>query len=169
MAIRLLCAPVNSGGGSGRSKKRPSSAPAFWLALAGIGFLLLTQNWARAEIRLMRVPDGGIQPQAAIGKEGTIHLIYFKGDAFGGDVYYTRLASAADSWQDALKVNSLGETVVAAGTVRGAHLALGIDDAEHNREDLVTQLGSITEFELVDGALRLRLHNDVAHLRGLDG
>ena len=79
----------------------------------------------------MRVPDGGIQPQAAIGKEGTIHLIYFKGDAFGGDVYYTRLASAADSWQDALKVNSLGETVVAAGTVRGAHLALGIDDRVH--------------------------------------
>jgi len=48
-------------------------------------------------------------------------------------------------------------------------LALGIDDAEHNREDLVTQLGSITEFELVDGALRLLLHNDVAHLQGLDG
>jgi len=46
-------------------------------------------------------------------------------------------------------------------------LALGIDDAEHNREDLVTQLGSITEFELVDGALRLRRHNDVEHLRGL--
>ena len=47
-------------------------------------------------------------------------------------------------------------------------LALGIDDAEHNREDLVTHLGSITEFELVDGALHLRRHNDVEHLRGID-
>jgi broad specificity phosphatase PhoE len=70
------------------------------------------------------------------------------------------------------KAHSSGAVLVAThdSPVRVAlSLALGIDDAEHNREDLVTQLGSITEFELVDGALRLRLHNDVAHLRGLDG
>jgi broad specificity phosphatase PhoE len=47
-------------------------------------------------------------------------------------------------------------------------LALGIEDAEHNREDLVTQLASINEFELEDEVLTLRRHNDIDHLRGLD-
>ena len=74
-------------------------------------------------------------------------------------------------------VSDLGASHAAGAVLIATHdspvrmalsLALGIDDAEHNREDLVTQLGSITEFELFDGALRLRRHNDVEHLRGID-
>ena len=31
-------------------------------------------------VNTLRAPEGGIQPQAAVGREGTLHLIYFLGD-----------------------------------------------------------------------------------------
>ena len=123
----------------------------------------------------MRVPDAGIQPQAAAGKDGTIHLIYFKGDAFGGDVYYTNLTCEAESWKNPLRVNSLGETVVAAGTVRGAHLALGKDDRIHVA--WMSAKGGGTDGERAMYYTRMKLDgsgfepqkNVISHAYGLDG
>ena len=40
----------------------------------------------RPAVRLLRVPNGGIQPQAAVDGKGTIHLIYFKGEPGAGVV-----------------------------------------------------------------------------------
>jgi len=79
----------------------------------------------------MRVPDDGIQPQSAVGGDETINLIYFKGDPSGGDVYYANRSLEAEAWSSPVRVNSLPGSVVAAGSVRGAHLALGIDDRVH--------------------------------------
>src|SRR5438128_3886320 len=31
-------------------------------------------------VKLVRTPDDGLQPQAAVDRQGVIHLIYFKGD-----------------------------------------------------------------------------------------
>ena len=66
-----------------------------------------------------------------------------------------------------------GETVLAAthdSPVRvAASLALGLDDSQHTQERLRTQLASVTELS-VDGALMtLPVHNEVGHLRGIDG
>ncbi len=51
-----------------------------------------------------------------------------------------------------------------------ACLALGLDDSHHNQEGIRAPLASVTIVEANgDGSLGLRVHNDVAHLRGLDG
>jgi broad specificity phosphatase PhoE len=50
-----------------------------------------------------------------------------------------------------------------------ASLALGLDDAEHNRDSLKAPLASLTLFEVEDGRLKLIIHNDYSHLRGIDG
>lgn len=39
------------------------------------------------KVRVVRLPDGAIQPDAAIGSDGSAHLIYFKGDPMDGDAY----------------------------------------------------------------------------------
>src|SRR4051794_26075499 len=40
------------------------------------------------KVSLLHVPDKGIQPQVAVDGKGMIHLIYFKGEAGGGDIFY---------------------------------------------------------------------------------
>ena len=37
-------------------------------------------------IRLLRVPEGGLQPQMAIDERGLLHLVYYTGDAHQGDL-----------------------------------------------------------------------------------
>src|SRR5258706_3325280 len=43
-----------------------------------------------SRIKLVRTPDDGIQPQAAVDQQGVVHLIYYKGDSGGGDIFYVR-------------------------------------------------------------------------------
>src|ERR1700676_842000 len=39
-------------------------------------------------VTVLRVPHGGIQPQAAVDDKGILHLTYFLGDPSHGDLYY---------------------------------------------------------------------------------
>lgn len=71
------------------------------------------------------VPDGGIQAQAAIDARGTIHLLYYKGEAGSGDLYYVRRDAAQPTFSAPIRVNSQSGSAIAAGAVRGGHLALG--------------------------------------------
>ncbi len=48
-----------------------------------------------------------------------------------------------------------------------ASLALGLDDSQHNRHDLVTANASLSTFEIDQGVIKLRTHNDVEHLQGI--
>ena len=50
-----------------------------------------------------------------------------------------------------------------------ASLALDLDDAEHNRDDLRTKLASITIFEVNGAGIAMTVHNDTSHLKGIDG
>jgi hypothetical protein len=76
-------------------------------------------------LRLIRVPNGGIQPHVALDAQGTVHLIYFKGNAGGGDVYYVRSTDEGATFCEPIRVNSQPGSAVAAGTIRGAQLAVG--------------------------------------------
>ena len=82
-------------------------------------------------VTLLRTPDGGIQPQAAADSQGTVHLIYYKGEAAGGDLFYVRRAAGAESFSKPIQVNSVPGSAIAAGTIRGAQLALGRDARVH--------------------------------------
>src|SRR5687767_2934891 len=88
-------------------------------------FFLSCLTAAATEIKLERVPEGGVQPQVAVQADGTVHLVYLKGEPGGSDVRYTRRAPDDSTWQPAITVNSIPKSAVAAGTIRGAQLALG--------------------------------------------
>ena len=94
---------------------------------------------AAPRVRLIRTPDGGIQPQAVMDSHGTLHLIYFTGNANAGDVYYVRRESGKESFSNPLRVNSQPGSVIATGTIRGAHLAIGRGGRAH-----VSWMGSQT-------------------------
>jgi hypothetical protein len=90
---------------------------------------LASENEAAAQpgtVTLLRVPNGGIQPQALVDAKGTLHLIYFKGrDATAGDLFYVRREAKAERFSDPIRINSPPSRACATGSVRGGQIALG--------------------------------------------
>ena len=82
-------------------------------------------------VTLARVPDDGLQPQVAVDARGGVHLVYFKGEAANGDVFYTRLGADAATFVPALRVNSQQGSAIATGNIRGAHIAIGTNGRVH--------------------------------------
>ena len=90
--------------------------------------------WAdtvRPIVKTVRVPNGGIQPQLIVGKDGAIHMLYYKGEAGAGDIFYVKSDDSGQSFSEPQRVNSQLGSAIAAGTIRGAHLALGKHDRVH--------------------------------------
>ena len=75
-------------------------------------------------VELKRVPEGGIQPQTILDANGTVHLVYFKGDPSEGDLFYARSEDGI-AFSSPIRVNSVPGTAVAIGNIRGARLAVG--------------------------------------------
>ena len=98
---------------------------AFAVALAALPSGATAEPPKHRIVSTARVPDGGFQPQAAADAKGTIHLIYFTGEAMHGDVEYVRSGDGGETFSKPIRVNSQEGSVVATGTVRGAHMALG--------------------------------------------
>ena len=98
----------------------------------GLGLLLCsTFNGAGAEPILTRVPNGGIQPQALNESNGALHLIYYKGDAKAGDLYYMMRPAGAAAFSNPIQINSTRGSAIAIGTIRGAQFALGRENRVH--------------------------------------
>jgi hypothetical protein len=91
-----------------------------WL-LAGAG----QTGWAAARVTVLKTPNDGIQPQAVVDAKGTLHLIYFKGEAGAGDLFYVRRQAGKERFSDPIRVNSQPGSAVAVGTIRGGQIALG--------------------------------------------
>lgn len=83
------------------------------------------------EVLFERVPEGGVQPQVAATSDGTLHLVYLKGDPRGGDVRHVMKKKGASGWSAPATLNSTPATAVAAGTIRGAQIAVGRNDSLH--------------------------------------
>ncbi len=82
-------------------------------------------------VKLLRVPNNGLQPQAVVDERGALHLIYFVGEPGGGDIYYLRRDAGKTEFTTPLRVNSAPGSAVATGTIRGAHLAVGKNGRVH--------------------------------------
>ncbi len=82
-------------------------------------------------VKLLRVPNNGLQPQAVMDERGVLHLIYFAGEPGGGDIYYVSRAAGRAEFTTPLRVNSKPSSAVATGTIRGAHLAVGKNGRVH--------------------------------------
>lgn len=87
--------------------------------------LTLSVDAGTNAVRLIRTPHGGIQPQALVDAKGNVHLIYFKGEAKAGDIFYVRQQAGRGAFSEPLRVNSEPASAMAVGTIRGAQLAVG--------------------------------------------
>jgi hypothetical protein len=87
--------------------------------------LMCLPTWvvAAPKVEISKLPAGALQPQVAVDSVGGVHVIYFKGQPSGGDLYYIRRKSGEDS--KAIRVNERPGSAMAIGTIRGAHLAVG--------------------------------------------
>jgi hypothetical protein len=101
------------------------------LLIAAFGLLVsFLPALAAPAVTVQRVPGGGIQPQAVTGADGTTHLIYLVGKPEAADVFYVRIGR--DGKQSApIQVNQKRGVVIATGTIRGAHLAVGKQGRAH--------------------------------------
>jgi len=83
------------------------------------------------DVKLVRVPDRGIQPQAAVDPEGTLHLIYLGDEPGKANVYYVRKPVGSERFSKRIQVNSQSGSAIAIGSIRGAHLAVGRANRVH--------------------------------------
>src|ERR1700730_13221449 len=65
-----------------------------------------SSSTAIPHITLLRTPDGGIQPQAVLDRDGVLHMIYFKGDASAGDIEYVQRQPSTREFSRPSRVNS---------------------------------------------------------------
>jgi hypothetical protein len=95
------------------------------LTLANLGsFPVGHTASAVTDVTVLRLPDSGIQPQVAVDANGDVDVLYFKGDAAHGDLFYARVDSQGRLSRP-LQVNSRPGSATATGTMRGGHLAIG--------------------------------------------
>ena len=106
--------------------------PKSLLLILGIAalFAFTPRAARRIPVSLIRVPNGGIQPEA-VAKDGVLHLLYFSGDPKAGDLFYVKSADFGLTWSAAIKVNSVAGSALAIGTIRGGKLAVGRNGRVH--------------------------------------
>ncbi len=128
-------------------------------------------------VTLMRVPNRGIQPQVAVDRRGTVHMIYFHGEPANGDVFYVRMDKGEETFSPALQVNSTPGSAIAIGNIRGPQMAIGKNGRVHvawNGSDKATK-GPHREVPLLysrlnDAGTAFEPERNVIHAAyGLDG
>ena len=82
-------------------------------------------------VTVLRTPDGGALPQAAIDDAGTLHLIYYIGSMSSGDLFHVSRAPDVTEWSAPQRVNSQPHSVQGLGPVDGGQLAIGTDGLLH--------------------------------------
>jgi hypothetical protein len=121
------------------ASRRALSYPGKWLGVLAVALLgagcgsvdAVSPSEPAKKVTLARVPDSGLQPQVAVDAQGVVHLVYYKGEAKQGDLYYVRSSDNGMTFSPPVRVNSQPESAVAAGTIRGAQLALGTGGRVH--------------------------------------
>jgi hypothetical protein len=75
-------------------------------------------------VKVIRVPNGGIQPQVAVDGRGIVHIVYFAGEALHGDLWYVSSADGGTTFSRPMRVNSQDGSAIATGNIRGARIAI---------------------------------------------
>lgn len=109
--------------------QKSTTRRAFVAGLGAAPFALAGK--AAPSVKEVRMPGGGIQPQSAVGSDGTLHLLYFNGEARQGDLFYTRSKDEGGTFSSPIRVNSREGSAVATGTIRGGQIALGRNGRVH--------------------------------------
>jgi hypothetical protein len=127
-----------------------------------------------AHVKRLRVPNRGIQPQVVVDGKGVLHMIYYRGDARHGDIFYVRSTDEGSTFSSPLRVNSAEGSAIAIGNIRGAHVAVGKKGRVH-----VAWNGSGKRSGADEGMLYSRLNDEgtafeaqrnvIDAAKGLDG
>ena len=80
---------------------------------------------AEDRISIRRLPKDAIQPHVVVGEGRNLHVVFYRGEAGGGDLFYTTSKDEGRSYAKEQRVNSVPKSAISAGTIRGAHLTLG--------------------------------------------
>lgn len=86
---------------------------------------------AHAQVDVLRTPNRGIQPQAIMDANGTLHLLYFDRDPKAGNLMYVRRDAGKTDFSAPIRVNSQEGSAIAVGSIRGGQLALGKNGRVH--------------------------------------
>jgi hypothetical protein len=95
-----------------------------WALLLWIG----CATGSQAEIKIVRVPDGGQVPVIVVDAKGVLHLTYGRGAP--GNAYYVQSHDGGRSFTAPVQLNRRPDTVT-TGMERGPKLALGKDGVVH--------------------------------------
>jgi hypothetical protein len=109
------------------------TAVRFAIVFAATLLLALGRSFAAPpDVRTLRVPNNGVQPQLALDRDGTLHLIYLTGAAQASDINYVH-ARVADTiaFSEPVRVNAHDGSALAIGTIRGPHLSVGRNGIVH--------------------------------------
>ena len=90
-------------------------------------FSLLLPLALNAQVQIETLPEPGIQPQVIVTAAGVVHLVYLKGEPKACDIRHTTRKVEGGEWSAPITVNSAPRSAIAAGTIRGAQIALGKD------------------------------------------
>ena len=111
-------------------------------ALLSLSFTAPSAMTSNVAVALVRVPQGGIQPDATLDSHGTLHLLYFAGEPRGGNLFYVRSTNYGQTFSTPIRVNSQEGSAIATGTIRGGQLAVGVhrswwhgDQSDHRDAD----------------------------------
>src|SRR5665213_1702177 len=85
---------------------------------------------SQAAVTMIRVPDGGIQPQL-VERDGSVHLLYFSGAPEKGDLFYVKSRDYGATFSKPVPVNHIPGDAMAVGGIRGAQLAVGRNGRVH--------------------------------------
>lgn len=99
-----------------------------FLAVLSICF---AHNGYSSEPLFTRVPGDGIQPQALTAPDGTVHLVYYRGESKSGDIFYVHRSPGTHEFSRPIQVNSVRGSAIAMGTIRGPQLARGRSNRVH--------------------------------------
>jgi len=83
------------------------------------------------QVELVRVPNGGLQPDIAVDRDGVVHAVYLAGEPGAADVFYGRSSDGGRTFSAAMRVNSQDGSAIATGTIRGAQIAIGRNGRVH--------------------------------------
>jgi hypothetical protein len=84
-----------------------------------------------SSIAFVRVPNDGIQPEAAVDGRGVLHLVYFTGEPRSGNLFYVRSTDHGATFSAPIRVNSQDGSAIATGTIRGGQLAVARSGRVH--------------------------------------
>ena len=83
------------------------------------------------DVTIVRVPNGGLQPELAVDGKGVLHMLYFGDDPTNGNIYYVRSADWGAAFSEPVRVNSQDGSAIARGSIRGAQIAVGRNGRVH--------------------------------------